>query len=83
MTHICDRELTFPDSDNGLSPGRQQAIIWTNDGIFLIRALGTNLSEISSEIDAFSFKEMHLNMSSAKSRLFGFVLNMLTSCDSV
>ena len=33
-------------SDNGLSPGRRQAIIWTNTGILLIRPLGTNFSEI-------------------------------------
>ena len=33
-------------SDNGLSPGRHQAIIWTNTGILLIRPLGTNFSEI-------------------------------------
>ena len=30
-------------SDNGLSPGRLQAIIWTNDGILLIWPLGTKL----------------------------------------
>ena len=29
-------------SDNGLSPGRRQAIIWTNAKIFLIESLGTN-----------------------------------------
>ena len=33
-------------SDDGLSPGRHQAIICTNDGILLIRSLGTNFSEI-------------------------------------
>ena len=33
-------------SDNGLSPGRRQAIIWTNVGILLIEPLGTNFSEI-------------------------------------
>ena len=33
-------------SDNGLSPVRHQAIIWTNAGILLIRNLGTNFSEI-------------------------------------
>ena len=34
-------------SDNGLSPGRCQAIIWTNAGIFLIQPLGTNLVKFS------------------------------------
>ena len=29
-------KLTIIGSDNGLSPGRRQAIIWTNAGILLI-----------------------------------------------
>ena len=33
VTHICVIKLTVIGSDNGLSPGRRQAIIWTNDGI--------------------------------------------------
>ena len=33
-------------SDNGLSPGRHQVIIWTNAGILWIKTLGKNLSEI-------------------------------------
>ena len=33
VTHICVSNLTIIDSDNGLSPGRRQAIIWTNAGI--------------------------------------------------
>ena len=35
MTHICVSKLTIIGSDNGLAPGRRQAIIWTNDGILL------------------------------------------------
>ena len=50
VTHICASKLTTIGSDNGLSPGRRQAIIWTNDGILLIQTLGTNFSEILSEI---------------------------------
>ena len=46
VTHICVRKLTIIGSDNGLSPGRRQAIIWTNDRILLMRPLGTNFSEI-------------------------------------
>ena len=41
VTHICVRKLTIIGSDNGLSPGRRQAIIWTNAGILLIGPLGT------------------------------------------
>ena len=42
MTDICVSTLTVIGSDNGLSPGRCQAIILTNDGILLIGPLGTN-----------------------------------------
>ena len=65
-THICVSNLTIIGSDNGLSPGRCQATIWTNDGILLIRPLGRNFSEISIEILTSSFKKMHLKLSSAK-----------------
>ena len=54
---------TIIGSDNGLSPGQCQAIIWTNFQILLIRTLGKNFSEIFSEIHIFSFKNMHLKMS--------------------
>ena len=78
VTHICVSKLTIIGSDNGLSPGRRQAIIWTNAGLLLIEPLGTNFSEISIGIQRFSFKEMHLNMSSAKWRPFCLGLNELT-----
>ena len=45
MTHICVSKLTIIGSDNGLSPGQHQAIIWTNAGILLIGPLGTNFNE--------------------------------------
>ena len=66
VTHICVSESIIIGSDNGLSPGRRQAIIWTNAGILLIRTLRTNFSEILIGIHTFSFKKMHLKMSSAK-----------------
>ena len=56
VTRICITELTIIGSDNGLSPGRRQTIIWTDSGILLIWTLGINFSEIFSEIDTFSFK---------------------------
>ena len=77
MTHICVGKLTNIGSDNGLSPGRRQAIIWTNAGISLIGPLGTNFSEILIGIQTFSFKKMHLEMSSAKWRPFCLGLNEL------
>ena len=80
VTHICVSELTIIGPDNGLSPGRRQAIIWTNAGILLIGPLGTNFNEILIEIHTFSFKKMHLKMSSAKWRPFCLGLNVLTHC---
>ena len=77
VTHICVGNLAIIGSDNGLSPGRRQAIIWTNAGILLIWPLGTNFSELSIEIQAFSFKKNHLKMSSAKSQPFCVGLNEL------
>ena len=40
VTHICVGKLPIIASDNGLSPGRLQAIIWANIGILLIGPLG-------------------------------------------
>ena len=50
MTHICISELTIIGSENGLVPGRRQAIIWINVGILLIWTSETNFSEILSDI---------------------------------
>ena len=77
VTHICVGRLTIIGSDNGLSPGRCQAIIWTNAGILLIGPLGTNFSEILIEIQTFSLKKIRLKMSSAKCCSFRLGLNVL------
>ena len=76
VTHICVGKLTIIGSDNGLSPRRRQAIIWTNAGILLIGPLGTNFSEIQIGIQTFSFKKMYLKMGSAKWRPFCLGLNV-------
>ena len=78
MTHICVSKLTIIGPDNGLWPGRRQAIIWTNVGILLITNFGTNFSEILIEIHTFSLKKLHLKMSSAKWRPSCLGLNVLT-----
>ena len=77
MTHICVSKITIIVSDNGLSPGRRQAIIRTNAGLLLIGPLGTNFSEILIEILTFSFKKMRFKVSSAKRRPFCLGLNVL------
>ena len=71
VTHICVSNLTITGSD------RRQAIIWTNAGILLIVPLGTNFNEIFIEVHTFSFKKIHLKMSSAKWRPFCLGLNVL------
>ena len=76
VTHIY--KLTIIGSDNGLSPGRRQAITWTNVGILLIGPLGTNFNETSIEIHTFSFKKIHLKLSSGKWRPFCLGLNVLS-----
>ena len=70
MTHVCVSRLTIIGSDNALSPGRCEAIIYTSPGILLIGPLGTKFSEILIEIDIFSLKKMHLKMSFGKWRPF-------------
>ena len=76
VMHMCVSNLTIIGSDNGLSPGRRQAIIWTNAGIVLIGTRGTNFSEILIKIYTFSFKKMHSKMSSGKWRPFCLSLNV-------
>ena len=77
VTHICVSKVTIIVSDNGLSPGRRQAIIWNNAGILLIGTLGTNFNEILIEILTFSFKKMRLKVSSAKRQPLCRGLNVL------
>ena len=77
VTHICVSDLTSIGSDNGLSPGWRQTIIRTDAGILLIGPLATKFSENLIRIQTFSFKKMHLKMSSTKLRLFCLGLNVL------
>ena len=81
VTHVCVDKLTIIGSDNGLSPERRQAIIWTNAGILLIRPLGTNFSEILIEIQTFSLKKIRLKISSAKCCSFRLGLNVRCEFD--
>ena len=49
VMHICVGNVSIIGSDNGLSPARRQATIWTNVGILL----GTNFSDIFFQVHAF------------------------------
>ena len=82
VTHICVSNFATIGSDNGLSPGRRQAIIWTNAVILLIEPLATNFSEILIGIHTFSFQKIHLKKSSGKWRLFCLGLNVSTYISS-
>ena len=79
VTHICVIKLNIIDFDNGLSPGRQQAIIWSSGGILLISPLGTKFSEMLIGIQTFSFAKMNLKTSSAERRQFCLGLNAYKS----
>ena len=82
VTHVCVGKLMSIGSDNGLSPRRRQAIIWTNAAILLIGTLGKQFSEILIEMQTFSLKKIRLKMSSAKHRPFCLgidVLNLQTN----
>ena len=52
---ICVRKLMTIGSDNGLSPGQCQTIIWTNPVILLIGPLRINSSEILINIYIYIF----------------------------
>ena len=50
---MCVGNLTIIGSDNDLSPGQRQAIIWNDAGVLLMGPLGANLIEIVIEIYIF------------------------------
>ena len=72
MTHICVSNLTTITSDNGLSPGRCQAITWTNAGILLIGPSGTTSVKLYRNsyifIESNAFKNVVYKMVSISSR---------------
>ena len=60
VTVVCVAKLTIIGSDNGLSSGRHQAVIWTNAWILLIGPLGTSFSDILIGIETSWFKKIHV-----------------------
>ena len=50
VTHICVSNLTLICSDNGLSPGRRPAIIWTSAPILLFPQEQTSVKYLSKLI---------------------------------
>ena len=91
LMHIC---VTRPQWVNSLRPSDAnmrhqpmpslvQIMGCRRPGILLIEPLGRNFSEILIEIYTFSFKKIHLKMSSGKCRPFCLGLNVLTHCGPV
>ena len=56
-------KLIIIGSDNGLSPDRRQAIIWTNGRLLSIGPLQTYFSENLIKLQQISLKKMHVKMS--------------------
>ena len=77
VTHICVGKLIIIGSNNGLSPDRCQAIIWTNAGLLSIGPLRTYFSENLFKIQQFSLRILHVKMSSAKWRPSCLGINVL------
>ena len=75
--HICVCDLTTIGSNNGLSPGRRLAIIWTIVWLLLVEPLRANFSEVVIEIHTFPLKKIQLEISSVKWHLFRTCLNVL------
>ena len=73
-----DAYASLVQIDNGLSPGRCQAIIGNNAGILLIGSLGIKSNETLFEMHKFSFKKIHSKMSSGKRRPSCLGFNVLT-----
>ena len=53
VTHKYVGKLTIIGSNNRLSPGRRQSIIWTNAGIWLIGSLRKNFSKSEAKFIRF------------------------------
>ena len=80
VKHIGVSNLITIGSDNDVSPGRGQTIVWTNAGIVSIGSGGIHFSEILIESHTFSFSEVYFKISSGKWRPFVLGLNVLMVC---
>ena len=79
--------MSIACSDNGLSLGRRQAIIWISAWLLSTKPLGTHFSEIISiKTQSFSFTRMHLKKMCATWRPFcppeGWGVNSLRPSDA-
>ena len=68
MTHICVGKLSIIGSDNGLSLGRHQAIIWTKAGILYTGPLGNFNRNSNIFIEENTFENVVCEMLPISSR---------------
>ena len=80
VTHIGVGNLAIIGSDNGLSPGRRQAIISTNAGVFFYLTLRDKLQWNINGNWCIFIREMYSKMSSVKYRPSYLGLNVLRQC---
>ena len=59
VSYVCVGKLIIIGSDNGLSPGRRQAIFWTYARTLLIRPQEKNFNDILIEIHTSLFHIIH------------------------
>ena len=78
VTHMCVGNLTNIGSDNGLLPGRPQAIIWTNAAILFIGPLGTKLQWNFNSNSYIFIQENPFKMSHGKWLPFCLGLSVLS-----
>ena len=77
VTHIYVSRLTITGSDNGLSPGRRQAITWTNAVMLFNWTLRNKFKWIHNRNLYISIQENVFEMSYRKWRPFCLGLNVL------
>ena len=69
VKHICISKLTIIGSDNGLLPGRHQAIIWTNTGI-LLSGKENAFENVIYEMEASSSRPQCVHLFGCEARIF-------------
>ena len=69
VTHICVSKINTIGSDNGLSPGRRQAIIWTNDDKSNIFIQENALENVVCEMEPFHSLSLSYNFVLHRSKL--------------
>ena len=83
MTIYASVNKAIIGSDNGLSPARCRATIWTNADISLINPPGTFFSAMLIGIQTFPLNKMQFKISSAKRRPFCLGLSVCSAASSL